>query len=57
MTWGGSLNREGSDYIKKLMEAEKVIKYLEKFKAQVNPEDASTISKAIEILVNFFTKE
>ena len=32
MAWGGSLNKKGSDYLRKLREADKVIAFLESLK-------------------------
>jgi len=59
MAWGGSLNKEGSDYFRKIREADKVIKFLEKIKQELNDEEkqivASTIT--IDIIVNKYTKE
>ncbi|GAI72035.1 unnamed protein product [marine sediment metagenome] len=56
MAWGGSLNEEGSDHLRNLREADKVIKFLEKFKEDLNDNEKKLISNAIEIIVEHFTK-
>lgn len=56
MAWGGSLNKEGSDYIRKLKEAEKVIEFLEGLKEDLNLEEQAALSKTIEIILDFITK-
>lgn len=56
MAWGGSLNKKGSDYIRKLMEAERVIKFLEQFKEEISPKEKDDISKAIETIIKYYTK-
>ena len=57
MVWGGSLNKNGSDYIRKLSEAEKAIKFLENFKEELNEKENELVSKTIDIIIKFFTKE
>ena len=57
MAWGGSLNKEGSDHIRELQEADKVIKFLEKFKEKLNKEQEANIIKVIDIIVKHFTQE
>jgi len=37
------------------MEGERVIKFLEKLKGEISNEDKKTISKAIKIIVDFFS--
>ena len=56
MAWGGSLNEEGSDHLRNLREADKVIKFLEKFKEDLSDTEKKLISNAIEIIVDRFTK-
>ncbi|MFX1572030.1 MAG: hypothetical protein ACFFB0_04735 [Promethearchaeota archaeon] len=57
LTWGGSLNKEGSDYIKKLREADKVILlFLESMKKDLNQEEQAKISKTVEIIVDYISK-
>jgi hypothetical protein len=57
MAWGGSLNKEGSDYIRNMREADKVIKFLEKLKQELNNEEKQIVEDAINLLVNHYTKE
>jgi len=56
MAWGGSLNKEGSDHLRNLREADKVIKFLEKFKEDLSENEKKLISNVIEIIVDRFTK-
>ena len=56
MAWGGSLNKEGSDHLRNLREADKVIKFLEKFKEDLSDNEKKLISNAIDIIVDHFTK-
>ena len=55
MVWGGNLTKEGSDRIRQLRDADNVIKFLEKFKEDVNEVDKKSISKTIDLIVNKFT--
>jgi len=57
MAWGGSLNKEGSDHLRNLREIDNLIKFLEKFKRKLNENEAQSISEAINIIVNYYTKE
>jgi hypothetical protein len=56
MAWGGSLNKEGSDYLRNIREADKVIKFLERIKQELKDEEKQLISNAIDVLVNHYTK-
>ncbi len=56
MAWGGSLNKEGSNHIRKLREADKVIGFLENFKKDLNPEEKENFTKTIEIITEYITK-
>jgi len=56
MAWGGSLNKEGSDHLRNLREADKVIKFLEKFKEDLSDAEKKLISNVIEIIVDHFTE-
>lgn len=56
MVWGGSLNEKGSEHIRKLREADKVIQFLEKIKENLVQKEKDLISKSIEIIVNYFNK-
>ncbi len=57
MAWGGSLNKEGSDYVRNLREADKAIKFLEGLKGELNDEEKQIVSDTINIIVNYYTKE
>ena len=57
MAWGGSLNKEGSDYVRNLREADKAIKFLEGFKLQLDDEEKQIVSDTINIIVKLYTKE
>ena len=56
MVWGGSFDEKGSDYIRYLVQAEKTIKFLEKFKEEVNKDEKECLLKTIDIIVNHFSK-
>jgi len=56
MAWGGSLNKKGSDHLRNLREADKVIKFLEKFKEDLSDNEKKLNSNAIDLIVNYFTK-
>ncbi len=57
MAWGGSLNKDGSDYIRNLREADKAIKFLEGLKRELNDKEKLIVSDTINIIVNLYTKE
>jgi hypothetical protein len=54
--FGGSLNKRGTDYLRKIHEADKVVKYLEEFKEVVDTEKKQAINETIKILVNYITE-
>ncbi|MFW9999584.1 MAG: hypothetical protein ACFE9Q_06875 [Candidatus Hodarchaeota archaeon] len=56
MAWGGSLNKRGSDYIRKLREADKVIAFLESIKEELNLEEQEILSKTIEVIMDYISK-
>ena len=56
LAWGGSLNKKGSDHIRKLREMEKIIAFLEGFKKQLNDEDQENISRTIELIMEYSIK-
>ena len=56
MAWGGSLNEEGSDHLRNLREADKVIKFLEKFKEDLSDNEKILVSNVIDIIVDHFTE-
>lgn len=56
MAWGGSINLKGTDYLRKVREMDKVLKFLEDFKKEVGSEETKSISKTIDIIVNYMNK-
>ena len=56
MAWGGSLNKEGSDYVRNLREADKAIKFLEGLKGELNDEEKQIVLDTINLIVNYYTK-
>ncbi|MFX1326923.1 MAG: hypothetical protein ACFE91_02105 [Promethearchaeota archaeon] len=56
MAWGGSLNKNGSDYIRKLREADRVIAFLENLKEHLNPKEQAILSNTIEIIAEYILK-
>lgn len=57
MAWGGSLNKDGSDHLRNLREADKVMKFLERLKEKLNTKEKQIVSDTIDIIVNYYTKE
>jgi hypothetical protein len=57
MAWGGSLNKEGSDHLRNLREADNVIKFLERLKQEINDKEKEIASDIINIIVNHYTKK
>lgn len=56
MAWGGSLNKEGSDYLRKIRKADEVIEFLEELKDKLNHDKQAQVTKVIEIIMNFISK-
>jgi hypothetical protein len=52
LSWGGSLNENGSNYVRKLREADRVVKFLESLKPEVRSSEKKVIDTAIEIISN-----
>ncbi len=57
MAWGGSLNKEGSDYVRNLRDADKALKFLEGLKRKLNEKEKQIVSDTINIIVNHYNKE
>lgn len=53
MAWGGSLNKKGSDYIRRLREADRVISFLERLKKDLNHEEQEIFKKTIDIIIDY----
>ena len=56
MAWGGSLNKDGSDHLRNLRDADKAIKFLEELKSKLIDEEKQIVSDTIDIIVNKYTK-
>ena len=56
MAWGGSLNKKGSDYIRMLREADKVVAFLESLRENLNPDEQANLSKTIDIITDHISK-
>ena len=52
MAWGGSLNKEGSKYLRMVRDADRIANYLEDIKQYLKKEDQEQITRTIEIIVN-----
>jgi len=56
MVWGGSINKKGSDYLRKIRKADEVIEFLEELKDKLNHDKQAQVTKVIEIIMNFISK-
>lgn len=56
MVWGGSINKEGSDYLRKIRKADEVIEFLEELKDKLNHDEQAHVTIVIEIIMNFISK-
>ena len=56
MAWGGSLNKDGSDYVRNLRDADKALKFLEGLKSELNEKEKQIVLDTINIIVNHYTK-
>jgi len=56
MAWGGSLNKKGSDYLRMLREADRVIAFLESVREELNHEEQANFSRTIEIITDYISK-
>jgi hypothetical protein len=54
MAWGGSLNKDGSDYIRKLKEVEKILHFLENFKKSLKVDEKRKVAEVIDIITDHF---
>ena len=53
MVFGGSLNKDGSDYVRKVIEAEKIVIFLERLKKDLQPNEKTIIDNTIEVIENY----
>ena len=56
MAWGGSLNKEGSDYLRYIRKADDVIEFLDKLKEKLHDEEILEVNRVIEIITNLVSK-
>jgi hypothetical protein len=56
MVWGGSLNSRGSEYLRKIREADKVVGFLEKLKEKIQSEEKHYIRKTIDIISDYINR-
>jgi len=56
MVWGGSLNKKGSDHIRIIREADKVINFLERISSELHSDEQVHFSKTIEIITKYISK-
>ncbi len=53
MTWGGFIDKKGSNYLRKMGKAEKILKYLELLKRELDNEEKIIVEKTIQIICNY----
>ncbi|MBN1802985.1 MAG: hypothetical protein JW891_15860 [Candidatus Lokiarchaeota archaeon] len=56
MAWGGSLNKNGTDYLRKLRELENTVRILEKLKENLSQEKKRQLDTAIDIIVDYMNE-
>ncbi len=56
MAWGGSLNREGSEYLKEVVKAESAIEFLDRFKSKLDSKGKEIVNKTINLISNYYSK-
>jgi hypothetical protein len=56
MVFGGSLNSDGTDYLRELRKIENVISFLEELKANVEELEKQKIEDTIDILMKYGNK-
>ncbi|MFX0029551.1 MAG: hypothetical protein ACFE8B_10095 [Candidatus Hermodarchaeota archaeon] len=56
MVWGGSLNKEGSDYLRNIRKSEEVIQFLEKLIDQLSQDEQDQVKRVIQIIADFISK-
>lgn len=53
MAWGGFIDKKGSKYLKKMGKTEKILKYLELIKRELNNEEKVIVEKTIQIICDY----
>jgi hypothetical protein len=56
LAWGGSLNKDGSSYLRKIREADRVVKFLESIREELKPQESKKVYEVIEIISNYISK-
>ena len=56
MAWGGSLNKDGSSHLRKIREADRVVKFLESIREELKPQESKKVYEVIEIISNYISK-
>ncbi|MFX1297149.1 MAG: hypothetical protein ACFFD2_20135 [Promethearchaeota archaeon] len=50
------MNEKGSNYLRKIREADKVVQFLENLKEELNSDEIDPISQTVEIIINYISK-
>ena len=53
MAWGGFMDEDGSNYLKKMALADKSLKYLEDIKKELNKDEQLVVEKTIQIICDY----
>lgn len=56
MSWGGSLDKDGTQYFRTIRVAEKAINFLEELKKSLSQEERKCVNKTIEIITAHISK-
>jgi len=56
MVFGGSLNSDGTDYLREIRKIENVISFLEDFKVKVETSEKQKIEQTVNILLEYGNK-
>ncbi|MGV9198736.1 MAG: hypothetical protein ACOC44_11895 [Promethearchaeia archaeon] len=56
MVFGGSLNKDGSNYLRVLKEAERAVKFLEELKKEISHSEREKLEDTIEIITDYINK-
>jgi hypothetical protein len=56
LAWGGSLNNEGSEYLRIIRAADRTLEYLESLKEFLSDNEKKNINKTIEIITDHINR-
>ncbi|MHA1436858.1 MAG: hypothetical protein ACTSPD_04735 [Promethearchaeota archaeon] len=56
MAWGGSLNNEGTKYLRIIRSADRTIEYLEELKQFLTEQEKDSINKTIDIITDHINR-